>query len=209
MYAHIPSPLPPSASVYAHIPPSQSEAEIYGRPSPPSHHPSHLRPHTPIFRGPRPPAPAPVIRETEIAYRQDVIYFFVSVESNSAYKEILTFQGICEKIINDNNIKDMPQSVREESCVYKTVEKMMESYNRDESVKLCLVGKECLSDDQHKFTMFAFKKDNRVNVDMGLLAQDPSSPFRPRRKDSLKRGKKVDKKSGKLRKNKRSKKSRV
>jgi len=36
-----------------------------------------------------------------------------------------------------------------------------------------------------------------------------SSPFRPRRKDSSKRGKKVDKKSGKLRKNKRSKKLRV
>jgi hypothetical protein len=36
-----------------------------------------------------------------------------------------------------------------------------------------------------------------------------SSPFRPRRKDSPKRGKKVDKKSGKLRKNKRSKKLRV
>lgn len=35
------------------------------------------------------------------------------------------------------------------------------------------------------------------------------SPFRPRRKDSPKRGKKVDKKSGKVRKNKRSKKLQV
>ena len=36
-----------------------------------------------------------------------------------------------------------------------------------------------------------------------------SSPFRPRRRDSPKRGKKVDKKSGKVSKNKRSKKLRV
>lgn len=40
------------------------------------------------------------------------------------------------------------------------------------------------------------------------IADEAASPFRPRRKDSPKRGKKVDKKSGKLRKNKKSKKLR-
>jgi hypothetical protein len=47
----------------------------------------------------------------------------------------------------------------------------------------------------------AFKNEEKPPGD--ALA---SSPFRPRRRDSPKRGKKVDKKSGKLRKNKRSKK---
>lgn len=40
------------------------------------------------------------------------------------------------------------------------------------------------------------------------IADEAASPFRPRRKNSPKRGKKVSKKSGKLRKNKKSKKLR-
>ena len=50
----------------------------------------------------------------------------------------------------------------------------------------------------------AFKNEQKPSGDTHA-----SSPFRPRRRDSQKRGKKVDKKSGKVRKNKRSKKLRV
>jgi hypothetical protein len=165
------------------------------------------RPHPP------PPPSASVIPPSDIISRQNTYDFFVNVESSSAYDKLVNFQDICQKIINEKRITEIRLLEGEKLYAYNNVVKMIQSYNKNEDVKLILVGKKSLEDIiKHRFTTFVFKKGNKGNAYIPLFTENFSvvpSPFRPHRRDSPKRGKKVDKKSGKLRKNKRSKKLRV
>lgn len=153
------------------------------------------------------PPSASAIPVSDIISREDTYNFFVNVESSSAYDSLDSFQAICQKIINEKKIINIGTLDGEKLYAYDNVKKMIESYNKNEDVKLILVGKKSIINIyKHRVTTFKFKKGNKENAYMPVF--NAYYDFRPRRKKITKSSKKVSKKSGKVRKNKKSKKSR-
>ena len=113
-------------------------------------------------------------------------FFFVNVDSNSAYDNLYTFQEICQKIINDKKITKDKDNIGEKLCVFNTVKAMITSYNLNKDVILMLVGKNCLSSKKHKFTKFTFKKKENPAYMPPYTEHyiDLSLPFRPHRTKS-------------------------
>lgn len=123
---------------------------------------------------------------SDIKSKERTEFFFVNVDSNSAYDTLSTFQAICQKIINDKKITKHTDNIGEKLCVFDTVEAMIASYNLDNEVTLMLVGKNCLSSNKHKFTKFTFeKKENPAYMPLYTDHYiDLPLPFRPHRTKS-------------------------
>ena len=154
------------------------------------------------------PPSASAIPVSDIISREDTYDFFVNVESSSAYNSLDSFQAICQKIINEKKITSIRTLDGEKLYAYNNVKKMIESYNENEDVKLILVGKKSKEENssKHRFTTFKFKKGNKGNAYIPAFNAHygPLPDFRPLCKKLQKSGKKVSKKSGKVRKNKKS-----